>query len=188
MPNPSPGRILVLLAHPTFQRSRVHARMVSVIESVERVTLHDLYEAYPDFEVDVAREQALLLAHDTVVLQHPLYWYSTPPLVKQWEDLVLEHGWAYGAAGTALRGKRAASAVSAGGREAAYRPDGRNRFTVREFLRPFEATWRLCGVQPLQPFIVHGTHGLSGSDLDEAAGRYREWIEALRDGGGEAIP
>ena len=162
--------------------------MARALDGVEGVTIHDLYEAYPDFEVDVAREQELLVAHDTVVLQHPLYWYSTPPLVKQWEDLVLEHGWAYGSEGTALRGKRAASAVSAGGREEAYRADGRNRYTIQEFLRPLEATWRLCGVEPLAPFIVHGTHRLSGADLDDEARRYRGWIESVRDGGGEAIP
>jgi glutathione-regulated potassium-efflux system ancillary protein KefG len=162
--------------------------MARALGDVEGVTVHDLYESYPDFEIDVSAEQEQLLAHDTIVVQHPLYWYSTPPLVKQWEDLVLEHGWAYGSAGTALQGKRAASAVSAGGREAAYGPEGRNRYSVQEFLRPIEATWRLCGVQPLEPFLVHGTHSLSGPDLDEVAARYRSWIEVLRDGGGEAIP
>ncbi|MGD2071772.1 MAG: NAD(P)H-dependent oxidoreductase, partial [Gemmatimonadota bacterium] len=124
----------------------------------------------------------------TIVLQHPLYWYSTPPLLKQWEDLVLEHGWAYGSEGTALRGKRAASAVSAGGREEAYRPKGRNRYSIREFLRPVEATWRLCGVLPLSPFLVHGTHRLSADDIDREAARYRAWIEDLIRGGGDPIP
>jgi len=57
---------------------------------VEGLTFHDLYEAHPDFDVDVAREQELLLGHDAVLVQHPLYGYSTPPLVKQWEDLVLD--------------------------------------------------------------------------------------------------
>jgi glutathione-regulated potassium-efflux system ancillary protein KefG len=94
-----------------------------------RLTFHDLYEAYPDFNVDVAREQALLLDHDVVVLHHPFYWYSAPPLVKQWEDLVLEHGWAYGAHGRMLEGKRLLSVVTLGGVAAAYRPEGYNRFT-----------------------------------------------------------
>lgn len=185
---PARHRVLVLLAHPSLQRSRVHARLVREVREVEDVTLHDLYEAYPDFEVDVEREQALLLEHDTVVLQHPLYWYSTPPLVKQWEDLVLEHGWAYGSAGTALRGKRAVSAVSAGGGAEAYRRDGRNRYTVEELLRPLEATWRLCGLEVLEPFVVYGTHRLDPGDIDGEAERYRDFLETVRAGGGEAMP
>ena len=98
--------ILVLFAHPAFERSRVHRRLVDAVAELPGITFHDLYEAYPDFDVDVRREQKLLLEHDLVVLQHPFFWYSTPPLVKQWEDLVLEHGWAYGTGGNALHGKR----------------------------------------------------------------------------------
>ena len=36
------------------------------------MTFHDLYEAYPDFDIDVRREQALLLAHDVIVLPAPV--------------------------------------------------------------------------------------------------------------------
>ncbi len=60
------------------------------------MTDHDLYEAYPDFGIDVGREQERLPAHDVVVFQHPLFWYSTAAILQEWKDLVLEHGWAYG--------------------------------------------------------------------------------------------
>ena len=178
------ARVLVLFAHPALQKSRVHARLVAAARGVAGVAVHDLYEAYPDFDVDVAAEQARLLAHDTIVLQHPLYWYSIPPLLKQWIDLVLEHGWAYGSAGTALRGKRAASALSAGGREAAYGAEGRNRYTIEEFLRPVEATWRLCGVEWIPPFAVMGTHALDADGIAAAADRYAAWLAALVAGEG----
>ena len=98
-------RVLVQFAHPAFERSRVHRRLLAHLPRREGITLNDLYEEYPAFDIDVAREQALLLAHDVVVFQHPFFWYSTPPLLKQWEDLVLEHGWAYGREGRALTGK-----------------------------------------------------------------------------------
>ena len=87
------------------------------------MTVHDLYEAYPDLDIDVAREKALLLAHDVIVWQHPFFWYSTPAILKEWQDLVLEFGWAYGPGGTALRGKLFVSAITTGGREAAYDAD-----------------------------------------------------------------
>jgi len=174
-------RVLVLFAHPALEKSRVNRPLAAAVRGLAGVTFHDLYEAYPDFDVDVRREQGLLTAHDLVVFQHPFYWYSTPALVKQWEDLVLEHGWAYGTGGTALRGKTWLSAVTTGGREAAYQHDGYNRFTIRELLAPLEQTARLCGMQFLPPFVVHGTHRLDQADIDRAAAEYRRAIEALRD-------
>jgi glutathione-regulated potassium-efflux system ancillary protein KefG len=173
--------ILILFAHPAFERSRVHRQLVEAAAELPGVTFHDLYEAYPDFDVDVRREQELLAANDVIVLQHPLFWYSTPPLVKQWEDLVLEHGWAYGTGGTALRGKRLLSAISAGGPERAYRPGGYNRFSLRQLLTPLEQTARLCGMEYLPPFVVFGTHRLGEEEIGEAARGYRRLLEALRD-------
>ena len=53
-----------------------------------------------------------LLDHDVVLFQFPLFWYSTPSILKEWQDLVLEHGFAYGAEGDALDGKRMMIAVT----------------------------------------------------------------------------
>jgi glutathione-regulated potassium-efflux system ancillary protein KefG len=174
--------VLILFAHPALDSSRVNRRLASAVRGLPGVTFHDLYEAYPDFDVDVKREQALLLAHDCVVFQHPFYWYSSPALIKQWQDLVLEHGWAYGREGTALHGKAWLSAVSTGGREDAYQPDGYNRFTMGQLLAPFEQTARLCGMTFLPPFVVHGTHRLDAAGIEAAAADYRRVIEGVRDG------
>ena len=176
------ARVLVLFAHPAFERSRVHRRLAGAARALTGVHFHDLYESYPDFDVDVRREQQLLLAHDLIVLQHPFYWYSAPPLVKQWIDLVLEHGWAYGEGGTALRGKRMLSAISAGGHEESYRSDGSNRFTVNELLAPIAQTARLCGLEYLPPFVLYGTHAYGDDDIARAADAYGRVLAALRDG------
>lgn len=176
-----PQRILVLLAHPAHRRSRANAALRAAAKAVEGVTLHDLYEAYPDFLIDVDHEQALLVQHDVIVFQHPIYWYSSPAILKEWQDLVLEHGFAFGRAGTALVGKALLSAVTAGGSEAAYGPEGMNRHSIAEFLRPFEATARLCRMRWLPPFILHGTHLLDAAELARHAAGYRHLLEGLRD-------
>ena len=176
------ARVLVLFAHPAFERSRVHRRLAGAARALAGVHFHDLYESYPDFDIDVRREQQLLLAHDVIVLEHPFYWYSTPPLVKQWFDLVLQHGWAYGANGTALRGKRLLCAISAGGREAAYCSEGSNRFSVRQLLAPVELTARLCGMVFLEPFVVYGTHVLGAAEIEAAAAAYAARLAELRAG------
>jgi glutathione-regulated potassium-efflux system ancillary protein KefG len=174
--------VLVLFAHPALERSRVNRRLLVSVDGLEGVTLRDLYELYPDFGIDVAREQELLAAHDVVVLQHPFFWYSLPPLLKQWIDLVLEHGWAYGSEGKALVGKQVLSAISTGGRDSAYRHGGHNRFTMRELLAPIEQTFVLCGMVYLPPFVVHGAHGMTQREIDRHAAEYRFVLESLRRG------
>lgn len=68
--------------------------MVDAIARKPDVTIHQLYETYPDWNIDVVREQSLLLEHDRIVLQFLFYWYSSPPLLKKWFDDVLMYGWA----------------------------------------------------------------------------------------------
>lgn len=175
-------RVLIQLAHPVLERSRVNRRLLAAVRDLEGVTLNDLYEQYPAFEIDVRREQALLLEHDVVLFQHPFYWYSTPAILKEWQDLVLEHGWAYGKGGTKLAGKLTANVITTGGPSTAYQRDGRNRFTMRELLAPWDQTAYLCGMRFLAPLVVHGSFRL-GSDEDVAphAERYRRAVQALRD-------
>jgi glutathione-regulated potassium-efflux system ancillary protein KefG len=176
------ARVLVMFAHPAVHHSRVQRALLATAHSVAEITVHDLYEAYPDFDIDVPAEQALMMEHDVVIWQHPFYWYSTPPIIKQWEDLVLRHGWAYGGSGTALQGKRWLHAISAGGSDATYQPDGYNRFTMSELLRPLEQTAALCGMRWLPPFVVHGTHQLPDAALTSAAADYARLLVSLRDG------
>ena len=174
--------VLVLFAHPAVRRSRVNRRLVEAIRDLDGVTVNDLYEEYPDLDIDVAREQELLLRHDVVVFQHPFFWYSTPAILKEWQDLVLEHGWAYGHEGHALEGKVMFNAVSTGGPEKAYSKGGPNRFAIRELLAPIEQTARLCGMKYLAPFVVYGTHGLTERDIEGHAGDYRRLLKGLCDG------
>ena len=175
-------RVLVLFAHPALEKSRVNRPLVDALTDLDEVTINDLYEEYPDFDIDVEREQALLVGHDMIVFQYPFYWYSTPAIIKEWEDLVLEHGWAYGSGGNALQGKTLLNAITTGGLESTYCREGDNRCTMRELLAPIEQTANLCGMDFLPPFVVHGTHQLTDSDISDHADSYRRTIVALRDG------
>src|SRR6187402_1058580 len=98
-------KTLILFAHPRLEKSRTNRALLARIPNHPDLFFNDLYEAYPDFNVDVEREKDLLIKHDVIIWQHPFFWYSCPPLLKQWIDLVLELGWAYGPNGNALKGK-----------------------------------------------------------------------------------
>jgi len=174
--------VAVLFFHPFPRRSRASAALLRAAEGCPGVVFRDVYELYPRFGIDVAAEQEALLRADLIVLQHPLFWYSGPALMKEWIDAVLEYGWAYGTGGTALRGKRWLQAITSGGPEEAYRRTGSNRFTMAELLRPFEQTARLCGMEPLRPFIVHGAPALDDAALAAEGRRYRLLLEEARDG------
>jgi len=175
-------RILVLFAHPSLDRSEVNRPLALATSGTQGVTLVDLYAEYPDLQIDIDREQERLLAHDVIIFMHPLYWYSTPAILKEWQDLVLEYGFAYGSEGTALRGKVFFNALTAGGAEAAYRAEGYNHFTIRELLHPLEQTAAMCGMRYLPPFALFGAR--TAVDEGRVNAHVTDWVrvlEALRD-------
>ncbi len=172
-------KILVLFAHPRFEHSVVNNAMVVMEKQLSFITFQDLYESYPDFNIDVKREQELLLAHDVIIWQHPFYWYSCPPLLKQWIDLVLEFNWAYGPNGDALKEKYILNVVTTGGAREAYQTDGRNRFTINQMLAPFDQTATLCKMVYLPPFAVQGTHRLQPNELAIKVEEYKALLNFL---------
>ena len=175
-------KVLILFAHPRPSGSHVQRVLCDVVSNLPGVTFHDLYAAYPDLTIDVAHEQALLAEHDVIILQHPFYWYSAPAIIKEWLDLVLELGWAYGPGGDKLHRKFLMNAISTGGAEAAYRRHGRNRFEIMDLLSPFNQSAHLCGMAYLEPFVVFAGRWLTTEDLNLRASDYQGLIEGLRDG------
>lgn len=173
------ARILILFAHPALEKSRVHASLLTAIQGMADVTLHDLYEVYPDLNIDVRHEQSLLLQHDIILFQHPFYWYSAPAIVKQWQDLVLEHGWAYGRTGTALRGKLTGNIITTGGSEESYSSEGWHRHTIKEYLLPFEQTAILCNMQYLPPYAIYGTLRFTHAGIREEVVAYKGMLQKL---------
>lgn len=175
-------KILIQFAHPATERSRVNRAMLGAVRDLSGVIVNDLYEEYPTMSIDVEREQNLLLEADVVVFQHPMYWYSVPAILKEWQDLVLEHKWAYGEGGDKLRGKTTLNVISTGGSETAYSRSGSNRFSVREFLAPWDQTAHLCGMNFLAPFVVHAALSFDSlSDVRPYLDAYRALVSALRD-------
>ncbi|MCF8261923.1 MAG: NAD(P)H-dependent oxidoreductase [Melioribacteraceae bacterium] len=173
-------KILILFAHPALEKSRVNRILIKELQKTERVTFHDLYESYPNFEIDVKYEQKLLLANDIVVFMHPMFWYSTPAILKEWQDLVLEHRWAYGREGDKLKGKYFVNFVSTGGKKDAYQSGGFNQHTIRQFLLPIEQTAKLCKMYFLPPFTISGTHSIEKAEVEKHKERIHKLIHYLQ--------
>ncbi|WP_139159070.1 glutathione-regulated potassium-efflux system ancillary protein KefG [Vibrio sonorensis] len=169
-------RILVLYAHPEPKASVANQKMIKVIENLDHVTVHDLYGRYPDFFIDVKREHDLLLAHDIVVFQHPLYMYSCPALLKEWIDRVLGKGFAFGQ-GDALKGKYWRSVITTGGKEEAFGKQGYNKYPLDEILQPFELTAALCQMEWIDPLVLYWSRNISDQERIEHAQEYRDWLD-----------
>ena len=170
--------ILHMVFHPDLASSRVNRIWRDkIIESGKVALSRDLYAEYPDFQIDIAREQDLLLAHDRIVLQFPLYWYAATPLLKKWLDDVLTYGFAYGSTGDKLHGKDLQLILSVGGQPRYYSGFGIYA-TIHELLRPFEMTAALCGMNYQIPVWMYQADAAS-EDVIRAYGQ--DWVRMIDD-------
>ena len=159
------ARLLVYYAHPGQRTSRANKALSETAQSIEGVTFVDLYRECPRHIIQVDREQQRLIDHDVILFQFPMFWYSTPSIIKEWQDLVLEHGFAYGSGGVALTGKTMMLAVTAAGSSEAYTPQGYQHYPIRNFLVPLEQTARLCHMKFAAPYVLYSS--LKAPDTDE---------------------
>lgn len=151
------SKVLYYLVHPSLEKSKVNSQLMEAIPKHEDLVFRDLYELYPKFRIDIKTEQKYVQDCHSIIFQHPLYWYSCPPLMKLWIDQVLELGWAYGPGGDKLKGKNWWQVISTGGGKEAYSESGYHGFTMEEFLLPFRRTASLCGMEFLPPFLTQGS-------------------------------
>jgi putative NADPH-quinone reductase len=173
------SRILIVYAHRQPDASRVNRALLQAAATLPNVTVHDLMARYPGFAIDAAYEQKLLQEHDVIVLQFPFYWYSAPAILKEWQDVALAHGFAYGSGGDKLRGKKLMVATTAGGGADAYQAGGYNHYTLGELLRPFQAMANLAGMVYQPIFSVGGVRTLDEAGLDRAASAYWQRLSSL---------
>jgi len=172
-------KVLILFAHPAFHKSNVNRHLIDGLSEMEGITFHDLYEQYPEFDIDVKREQKLLKEHDCIIFHHPFFWYSTPAILKEWQDLVLEHGWAYGSKGNALKDKLFFNVITTGGPFQSYRKKDFHNHTMIELLAPVRQTAVLCKMNCLPPFVIHGTHALEMGEILEYKKEYFHLLQLL---------
>ncbi|MED4749827.1 NAD(P)H-dependent oxidoreductase [Brevibacillus choshinensis] len=171
-------KTLVIVAHPSLEQSRANHALIQELSLHDNIDIHHLYGEYPDGNIDIEREQQLLDKYDRIVLQFPLFWYSTPPLLKKWFDDVLTYGWAFGSEGDHLKGKEFIVATTAGASERSYRSGGSNEYTISELMRPLELSVKYTGAIYLPAYVVYDTMEVADEQLKLEARKYTEHIRA----------
>ncbi len=169
-------KTLVILAHPDMENSRINKRWKEELEKYpDKITVNELYKNYPDWNIDVEKEHELLLSHDSIIIEFPLYWYTYTPLLKKWLDDVLSYDWAYGNE-YKLQGKNIGVAVSVGGLKNDYSKTGSVKFSMDEILAPFEATVKYVKANLISHYLLFDTENISDEKLAENAKNYIKHI------------
>ncbi|MGF6876902.1 NAD(P)H-dependent oxidoreductase [Paraburkholderia sp. MM5477-R1] len=167
---------LVILAHPDMRISRLNACLARALSETDSATVHDIYQAFPSGVIDVSAEQKLVEAHDRIIFQFPLTWYSCPPFLSTWLVEVYKRGWAYGPGGRALNFKTFGVAVTTGSNGRDYTRQGRYRRSMEEVLVPFELLARHSGMHYLTPFALTAARELADEELAVKAAAYRQHV------------
>jgi len=170
-------KTLVILVHPDMENSKINKKWKEELEKhPDKITIHELYKEYPDWNINIEKEQELITKHDNIIFEFPLYWYSSPPILKKWLDDVLSFNWAYGNE-YRLKGKNIGFAVSVGGPKKEYSKTGSVRFSMDEILVPFEATVKYIKANLISHYILFdATESLNEKKLLESAEGYVKHI------------
>lgn len=178
-------KIMVIAAHPDLHQSRANKAMIQKLtdntDTHTDIHIRDLYEEYPNWQIDVKQEQRMLREYDRIVFQFPLYWYNCPPLLKKWFDDVLTFGWAFGPGGDHLLGKEFMIATTTGATESCYRSGGENMYTLSELLRPIERTLTKCNGTFLPAFVAYNVMQAEDAELAKISEQYAVYIKSPRE-------
>lgn len=164
--------VLVLLAHPDLAKSKANAALSKAAAEIEGVQVVNIYD-YP-VTADAYREA--VKAAKTIVYEFPFYWMSSPHLLKQWTDEVFMTFVMEGL----IKGKRLLVVTTTGSDEAAYQHGGRNKYTMDEYLRPFEGQANHAEMVWEKPLVVYG-QSVDGAEqtLSEGCKAYKARLEEL---------
>jgi NAD(P)H dehydrogenase (quinone) len=106
---------------------------------------------------DIKDELEKLLWCDLLILNFPLFWFSTPAILKGWIDRVLVSGSVYGGKRFydrgGLRGKRALISITLGGQEHMFGDRGIHGPLEGMLRHLLQGTLAYTGLQVLEPFI-----------------------------------
>jgi putative NADPH-quinone reductase len=178
-------RTLVLLFHPSIEKSKANAALRAAARTVPGTVVVDIQARYPggviDMLADAEAEARALLEADRIVLQFPIQWYSTPALLKAWQDAILTRMYYIHAdtEGDMLAGTPLMVAVTAGNTATAYSRGGTNYFTMDELLAPLKATAHRCGLLWHSPYLVFRADKLDPAELAAAKASYASALEAF---------
>ena len=136
--------ILVVSGHTDLEQDSVANK--TILENLKQQlpdAVFDLLDAqYPDFNIDVKKEQEKLIKADIIVFQYPIFWYSMPSLLHRWVEKTFVHGFSHGSKGKSLQGKKLIASFTTGASETFFANGG-----IDHMLYPIHGICNLCGME-----------------------------------------
>jgi len=132
---------------------------------------------------DIQQELDKLLWADLLILNFPIYWFSTPAILKGWIDRVLVSGVCYGGKRFydqgGLAGKKALVTVTLGGREHMF-GEGAIHGPLEDMLRPLlRGTLAYVGLEVLPPFVAWHVPYINAEAREQFLVGYHRRLEHL---------
>ncbi|MNC55844.1 General stress protein 14 [compost metagenome] len=120
---------------------------------------------------------------DLLILNFPIYWFSTPAILTGWIDRVLVSGICYGGKRFydqgGLSGKKALVTVTLGGREHMFGEEAIHG-PLEDMLRPLlRGTLAYVGLEVLPPFVGWHVPYISAEDRQAFLLSYRQRLENI---------
>ncbi|GEK91883.1 NAD(P)H-dependent oxidoreductase [Alkalibacterium kapii] len=169
-------KTLIIVSHPSVLESGSQQFLIQSLPDDEEITLHILEETYPNGDIDIKKEQKLLVNHDRILFQFPFYWYSSPPLLKKWQDEVLTEHFAFGYRGNKLKDKEFGLILAIGLPEKEYKTGGREGFSISELTKPFQAMAKKTGMIYLKPLTIFQFSYMSEKQKKALLIEYQQYI------------
>ncbi len=175
-------KTVIIVDHPSYDTSVVNRRWLDEVRKYpDEFLIHNLQSYYPRSRIDPVVERSLIDNNGAVVFQFPIHWFTCPPMLKDWFDLVLTPDWVQGR-GRHLAGRKTALAVTAGAGEDMYQQGGGFGHTLADFLCPFETALRFCKTDFCGIYAFYCAQGGNGSAPEAAAlaASARSYVDFLR--------
>lgn len=148
-------KTLLILSHTYWENSKVNKALAKEALGLDYVKVHNINEVYKDGKIDAEKEIELLKEAEFIVFQFPLFWFSTPSLMKEWQDVVLSQI-LHGENPKLLSGKKFGIVSTLGGAKDTY--DGHHGYTLNELLRPIYYAFKYCGATLVDEFAIYSAN------------------------------
>ena len=138
--------VLIVSGHTDLSSSVANKQILETLqEKLPKAEIEKLDSLYPDYKIDVLKEQQKVKKADIIVLVFPFFWYSAPAIVYRWLELTFVHGFAYDSKGGKLKGKKLLVSVTSAAPNDALTKEGVCGHTIEEYLQWIKDSCSIIG-------------------------------------------
>ncbi|OHU81848.1 hypothetical protein BKN38_08100 [Helicobacter sp. CLO-3] len=146
-------KTLVLFSHSYFKDSKVNKALLEALGKEQGFEIHNLNLAYPQGKIDTKAEHARLKSAEKILVQFPIFWYSTPSIFKEWQDEVLTP--IYEERSALLRDKKVGFVLTAGGSVSDFSElDSASESGIERMMFPLNVSFEGVEAKVAKPFVI----------------------------------